>query len=78
MPRTNPTVYTNESSPKIFVDPTTNVSETTEETTHIETKIIDNNTTSNAPTQMSLTRALVTYLFPIIMAWFGGCFSDLL
>lgn len=28
--------------------------------------------------QMSLTRALITYLFPIVVVWFGGCFSELL
>lgn len=27
---------------------------------------------------MSIRRALLTYLFPIYMAWFGGLFCDLL
>lgn len=28
--------------------------------------------------QMSLFRALTTYLMPIVVMWFGGCFNDLL
>lgn len=33
--------------------------------------------TSALPTQrMSLTRALVTYLVPVVVMWFGGAVSD--
>lgn len=28
--------------------------------------------------KMSLFRALTTYLMPIVVMWFGGCFNDLL
>lgn len=28
--------------------------------------------------QMTLTRALITFLFPLIVIWFGGMFSELL
>ncbi|XP_057661218.1 glypican-6 [Diorhabda carinulata] len=32
----------------------------------------------NSNTNMTLTRALITYLLPIIMAWFGGAITNLL
>ncbi|XP_064552294.1 glypican-6 [Drosophila montana] len=34
--------------------------------------------TSNAPEKMTLRRALVVYLLPLYMAWFGGVCADLL
>lgn len=85
IPRTNPTDHT--SAPHepniVMVDPAANVtSETADDSgnkiTHTGTSITDGSTISSAPSQMSLTRALFTYIFPIVMAWFGGCFSELL
>jgi hypothetical protein len=39
-----------------------------------------NNSSSGSPTttrpQMSVTRAVTSYLLPIVVMWFGGIFSD--
>lgn len=56
------------------------------ETTHKNTtgNAVDSNEIPDAsdatrlPQEMSFRRALITYMFPIVMAWFGGMFSDLL
>lgn len=47
----------------------------------IEPKTINNNKTLNADSgatrqQMSLSKALTTYLFPIAVMWFGGCLTE--
>lgn len=33
---------------------------------------------SSKSQQMTLTRALMTYLFPLVVIWFGGMFAELL
>lgn len=38
----------------------------------------DGNRSSKAPEKMTLRRALVVYLLPLYMAWFGGACADLL
>ncbi|XP_017123024.1 glypican-6 [Drosophila elegans] len=38
----------------------------------------DDNRSSDAPEKMTLRRALVVYLLPLYMAWFGGVCADLL
>ncbi|KAH8264905.1 hypothetical protein KR038_007157 [Drosophila bunnanda] len=39
---------------------------------------IDDHRSSSAPEKMTLRRALVVYLLPLYMAWFGGVCADLL
>lgn len=41
-------------------------------------EIPDATYSSASKKEMSLGRALFTYLFPIVMMWFGGMFADLL
>lgn len=41
-------------------------------------EIPDASDATRLPQEMSFRRALITYMFPIVMAWFGGMFSDLL
>lgn len=43
-----------------------------------ENEVIKGSGASPNVPQMSLRRALIMYLFPIYMAWFGGIISDLL
>lgn len=55
--------------------------ENTISTTDHDTNDGSNSGSGGAATKlppMSIRRALLTYLFPIYMAWFGGLFCDLL
>lgn len=45
---------------------------------NITSNEIPDSTNGNTRQEITLTRALFTYLFPIVVIWFGGMFTDLL
>ncbi|KAL1491361.1 hypothetical protein ABEB36_011969 [Hypothenemus hampei] len=60
--------HTNEVSPPVYFDSST----TTSRPEVVRTS------SANRDSPMSLTRALISYLLPMVMVWFGGAIRDLL
>lgn len=57
-------IIPNKSSPKYSLNITSNE--------------IPDSSSATEKSEMTLTRAMCTYLFPIVVIWFGGMFADLL
>ncbi|XP_011057101.1 PREDICTED: glypican-6 [Acromyrmex echinatior] len=71
-----PVVHEVETPSRVDIEPHQGTSTTSTGTSNNQT-ISVNSGEDNRP-KMSLFRALTTYLMPIVVMWFGGCFNDLL
>ncbi|XP_011866007.1 PREDICTED: glypican-6 [Vollenhovia emeryi] len=71
-----PIVHEVETPPRVDIEPHKGTGTSSTGTSSNQTLSV--NSGDDSRPQMSLFRALTTYLMPIVVMWFGGCFNDLL
>ncbi|XP_011166471.1 glypican-6 isoform X1 [Solenopsis invicta] len=71
-----PVVHEVETPPRVDIEPHKGTGTSSSGTSSNQTISVSSGEDSRP--QMSLFRALTTYLMPIVVMWFGGCFNDLL
>lgn len=62
--------------PKVDIEPHKGTGTSNADTGNNQTTAVDNGGASRQ--KMSLSRALTTYLVPIVVMWFGGVFNEIL
>ncbi|XP_024882733.1 glypican-6 [Temnothorax curvispinosus] len=72
-----PVVHEVEIPPRVDIEPHKGTG-TSNTGTSSSNQTISVNSGEDSRPKMSLFRALTTYLMPIVVMWFGGCFNDLL
>ncbi|XP_072764642.1 glypican-6 isoform X2 [Anoplolepis gracilipes] len=71
-----PIVHEVETPPRVDIEPHKGTGTSNTGADNNQTTAVDNSGASRQ--KMSLSRALTTYLVPIVVMWFGGCLNDFL
>lgn len=71
-----PVVHEVETPPRVDIEPHKGTGTSSTGADNNQTTVADNSGASRQ--KMSLSRALTTYLVPIVVMWFGGCLNDFL
>jgi len=72
-----PVVHEVETPPRVDIEPHKGTGTSSTGADNNQTTIVDNSSGASRQ-KMSLSRALTTYLVPIVVMWFGGCLNDFL
>lgn len=72
----SPPVHEVETPPRVDIEPEKGTGTSSTGVGNNQTTVADNSGASRQ--KMSLSRALMTYLVPIVVMWFGGCLNDFL
>lgn len=72
-----PIVHEIETPPRVDIEPHKDTGTSSTGADNNQTTAVDNSSGASRQ-KMSLSRALTTYLVPIVVMWFGGCLNDFL
>ncbi|KAL6429520.1 hypothetical protein ACFW04_008299 [Cataglyphis niger] len=72
-----PVVHEAETPPRVDIEPHKGTGTSSTGADNNQTTAVDNSNGASRQ-KMSLSRALTTYLVPIVVMWFGGCLNDFL
>ncbi|GAB1859573.1 Glypican-6 [Camponotus japonicus] len=72
-----PVVHEVETPPRVDIEPHKGTGTSSTGADNNQTTVVDNSSGASRQ-KMSLSRALTTYLVPIVVMWFGGCLNDFL
>ncbi|XP_029672974.1 glypican-6 [Formica exsecta] len=72
-----PIVHEIETPPRVDIEPHKGTGTSSTGADNNQTTAVDNSSGASRQ-KMSLSRALTTYLVPIVVMWFGGCLNDFL